>query len=312
MAKPIRPSKGSVAAILSHLPRPHPTAVVLCCRSLALNPFDSPVESQSPSMEYLRTLILGVVQGITEFLPISSDGHLVLAEQVCQALGISQPADDVLLTVLLHIGTLLAILIIYWRRIVRLLTDDRRVIGLLVVGTIPAVMVGLLAELTFEKWLVDPVLTGILLPINGCMLLWGNRRPSGPLDYTELSLRQAFVIGICQATAILPGISRSGTTIVAGLVAGLRRDAAATFSFLLAIPAIGGAIAFKLAQLVTHPPEAGPEIGPLLLGIGVSLVVGLAALTLLLKWLASGRLAALGWWCIGLGLAMLAWQAASV
>jgi undecaprenyl-diphosphatase len=262
-------------------------------------------------MEYLRIIILGIVQGITEFLPISSDGHLVVADQIVKAFSSEQlSTQNLVVTIILHMGTLAAILIVYWREILRLLTSDRRVIGLLIVGTIPAAAVGLLLDKYFEDYLVNPLLTGCLLPLNGLLLLWIDRQAQGDQSYQTMSYRQALLIGICQAFAPLPGISRSGTTIAGGLAVGLRREAAATFSFLLAIPAISGAGVLGLIKLVTKGTQNMPAPGVLVLGTVVSFVVGWGALLLLLRLLRAGRLDALGYWCIALGLGVIVWQLA--
>ena len=259
-------------------------------------------------MLYLRIVILGVVQGITEFLPISSDGHLVVADRLFGLFsGEALPKGDLLETIILHLGTLLAILVIYFRRILRLLGADRRVIGLLIAGTIPAGIVGIVLEERFSDWLIDPRLTGAMLLANGVMLLWINRRSEGPLAYQQLTYAQTLLIGACQAAAPLLGISRSGTTIAGGLAVGLRRDDAATFSFLLAIPAISGAVAVALWKLA-RGAEISSSAGVLAVGATVSFFVGLVSLRLLLKVLSSGRLHWFGWWCIGLGAVVLAWQ----
>ena len=267
--------------------------------------------SAGNEMEYLRIVILGIVQGITEFLPISSDGHLVVADQLFGLAGGEKFAKaSVLETIILHLGTLGSILVIYCRRILRLITTDRRVIGLLVVGTIPAGVTGIVLEEYFEDWLTDPTLTGAMLLFNGAILLWINRRGDGPLKYQELSYAQTLAIGACQAAAPLPGISRSGTTIAGGLAVGLNRDDAATFSFLLAIPAISGAVAVALLKLAKGAAiSSSPDT--LILGAVVSFLVGLVSLKLLLKVLSSSRLHWFGWWCLALGTVVLVWQLTS-
>ncbi|HUY88514.1 MAG TPA: undecaprenyl-diphosphate phosphatase [Pirellulales bacterium] len=262
-------------------------------------------------MEYLRIIILGVVQGITEFLPISSDGHLVVADRLFGlANGEEFAKGDLLETIILHLGTLFSILVIYWRRILRLLTTDRRVIGLLIAGTVPAGVVGIVLEEYFKDWMTNPTLTGAMLLINGAVLLWINRRGDGPLAYQQLSYAQTLAIGACQAAAPLPGISRSGTTIAGGLAVGLRRDDAATFSFLLAVPAISGAVGVALLKLAKGAAISSPP-GTLAVGAVVSFFVGLVSLRLLLKVLNSSRLHWFGWWCMALGSAVLVWQLSS-
>lgn len=259
-------------------------------------------------MTYLRIIILGVVQGVTEFLPVSSDGHLVVADRLIGAFSRQKlPEGDVLETIILHLGTLLAILVAYWRPILRLLGADRRLIALLFVGTIPAGVVGLALKKYCSDWLTDPRLTGAMLLVNGGILLWINRRPQGTQAYQSLNYGQTLFIGSCQAAAPLPGISRSGTTIAGALAVGLRREDAATFSFLLAIPAISGAVVVALIDLA-RGAEISSDAPTLTVGAAVSFVVGLASLRLLLKVLNSGRLNWFGWWCIALGGVLLAWQ----
>lgn len=258
--------------------------------------------------QLLQLLVLAVVQGIGEFLPISSSGHLLLVGALWDRAGYHVLRDTLTVEILLHGGTLLAILVVYWRRLWRLLGADRRVIGLLIVGTLPAVVVGLpLHEIeACHQWIENPLLAGCMLPVTGLLLLWAARRPEGALDYTQMTYGQALLIGLAQAVAILPGISRSGATIVAGLAVGLRREAAASFSFLLAVPAISGALVLGLRKLAWSD-FSREEFGRLGLATAVSFFVGLAALAWLLRWLRQGRLQPLAWWCIAVGLSFVAW-----
>jgi undecaprenyl-diphosphatase len=211
------------------------------------------------------------------------------------------------LTIVLHAGTLIAILVFYGHRLLKLLGEDRRVIGLLLVGTLPAVIVGLPLERWGEQYLTNPLLAGLMLPVTGGILLWGSRHQTGDIAYQQITWRQALVIGLFQAVAILPGISRSGSTIAAALALGVRRDSAATYSFLLAVPVVGGACTLKLAKLLAGS-SAGLPIGHLVSGTIVSLVVGLFSLWWLIRWLEQGRLHYFAWWCIAVGLIVVAWQ----
>jgi undecaprenyl-diphosphatase len=259
--------------------------------------------------QHLHLIVLAVVQGITEFLPISSDGHMVVVNTLWeQAYG--HQFDDLLgVEIVLHGGTLLAILVMYWRQLARLLIADRHMIGRIVVGSLPAALIGvpMLKIDVLHRWLESPVLAGCMLPVMGLILLVGGARAGGSIDYTEVSYRQAFLIGLAQATAILPGISRSGTTIVTGLALGLRREAAATFSFVLAVPAVGGAVLLKTKDLFERT-QSGVELDWLLLATGVAFFVGIAALALLLRWLRHGQIWPMGWWCLAVGLAFTGWQ----
>jgi undecaprenyl-diphosphatase len=259
-------------------------------------------------MHYFEVLLLGVIQGIAEFLPISSKGHLVLAATLLHEFAGQTLPDMLEMTIVLHVGTLASIVVVYWHRLWRLFGPDRRVIGLMVVGTLPAVVLGLpLHEIhALRQWFEDPLLVGCLLPVTGLLLIAGSRVERGKVDYTQMTYAQAFLIGCCQSLALLPGISRSGTTIVAGLLVGLRRDSAATFSFFLAIPAILGAAVLASIKLLANGSEE--PAGPLAFGVLISFVVGVASLKLLLRWLNQGHLAMFAWWCIPVGLAVVVWQ----
>lgn len=249
-----------------------------------------------------QILVLAVVQGLTEFLPVSSSGHLVVIAAWMSSGDVARlEVGD--LTVVLHLGTLLSILVVYRARLVGLLQEDRRAIPLLIVGTLPAVVVGLGIELTRKELIESALLAGLMLPVTGLLLLWAARRPPGTVPYPQMSWRSALVIGLGQAAAILPGLSRSGTTISVGLRRGLAPQAAATFSFLLAVPAIAGAGLLKLGSLARHggPHTPWPH---LLAGGLVSFVVGIAALGWLIHWLERGRLRLFAWWCIPLGIAV--------
>ena len=256
-------------------------------------------------MPLADVLLLAVVQGLTEFLPVSSSGHLVIVE----ALLASQTDDAAKLTVnvMLHAGTLFAVLAVYWSRIWRLLGSDAGLIGKIVVGTLPAAVVGIAVKKLLPGLASQTLLTGLMLWVTGAMLLAGSRCPDGSTTYQRVTYAQALAIGTIQAIAILPGISRSGATIVAGVALGLRRDAAATFSFLLAIPVIGGASLIEARELLTHD---GPSISlaVLLVGMLVAFLVGLVALRWLLRWLEQGRLHYFAWWCFPLGAAVVVWQ----
>lgn len=243
-------------------------------------------------------VILVAVQGITEFLPISSDGHLLL---VAARLGGGSPAQDVHdLTIVLHFGTLLSIVVYYWRHLVELLARDRRTIGLIVVGTIPAVAAGLPLKLWGDAILASPLVAAFMLPVTGLILLAAGRAPLGEGRYAQMPWSKAFWIGLAQATALLPGISRSGTTIAAGLGVGLARGQAATFSFLLAVPAIAGAVVLTGLLSLRESGSSTPALH-LAAGAVVSFVVGLGALWWLNHWLQRGWLHWFGWYCIVLG-----------
>ncbi len=259
-------------------------------------------------MELTDIVLLAVVQGLTEFLPVSSSGHLVITAAVLEAAGRPPPADQIAVNIVLHVGTLLSVLVYYRQRVARLLGDDRRVIPLLIVGTVPAVLVGVPLKKYASHWLSDPMLAGCMLPVTGLMLLWAARRVPEAGVYRELSARQSLEIGMYQAVAILPGISRSGATITAGLATGLNREQATTFAFLLAIPAISGAGVLEAADLAAGRAGSGVPAGSLVVGAALSFAVGLLALWWLSTWIERGRLALFAYWCFAAGAAVMAWQ----
>ncbi len=251
--------------------------------------------------EYLQIIILAVVQGIAEFLPISSSGHLVVLSELLDQRGASAE-----LNIVLHFGTLLAILVFYRQRIRDLLTRDRKVIPLLILGTIPAAAVGLWIKANHEWILQDPLVAGFMLVVTGFLLMSLSVIPPGKKDYTELGVAGVIFIGCAQAFALLPGISRSGATIVAGNLVGLKRQSAATFSFLLAIPAIGGASLLEAREIMEHGAQTPPMF--LLIGALIAFAVGLLALNWLVKWIEHGRLHYFAYWLLPAGFSIIIWQ----
>jgi undecaprenyl-diphosphatase len=254
-----------------------------------------------------QIIVLAVIQGIAEFLPISSSGHLVVLAPLLFG-GSKTPPDMIELSIVLHLGTLGSIVLYYFRRIARLLGEDRRTIGLLIVSTLPAVVVGLTIKQWFEHVLESPLVAGCMFPVTGLALLWALRQPAGQTEYRDLSWRGALWIGISQAAAILPGLSRSGSTIAAGLGSGLTRSSAATYSFLMAIPAIAGAGVLEGLSLLKDGGGLKTPYGYLAIGAAIPFVIGLGAIWLLERLLKHGRLHWFAWYCIALGIAIVVWQ----
>ena len=260
-------------------------------------------------MPLWEIILLGILQGLTEFLPVSSSGHLVVVNAVFEALG-SEPVKDLIeVSIVLHLGTLIAVLVFYRREIWRLLGADRRVVPILIVGTIPAVVFGLLLKKGLPEKLIleNPLVAGLMFPVTAAALLWASRRAAGETDYPQLTWQKSLAIGCMQAIAVLPGISRSGFTIAAGLGVGLNRQASATYAFLLAIPVIAGA---GLLEGIDAVKEGATGTSPLNLAIGcfVSFAIGWVALKLLVRWVQQGRLAMFAYYLIPLGIAVVAWQ----
>lgn len=263
-------------------------------------------ESMIELPESLQVIVLAIVQGIAEFLPISSSGHLVALSAL-----FGNQESSLELNVMLHFGTLLSILVFYRRTIFRLLAEDRRVIPLLIAGTIPAGVIGIYVKKNFAHVIENPLLAGFMLIVTAFLLMSlpkisPKEKEDQKKNYTELNLGQAFLIGIMQAIAILPGLSRSGSTIVAGCLVGLKRQAAATFSFLLAIPVIGGAALLEMRDIFER--GSSTPAGLLIVGMLISFAVGLVALNLLVRWVESGKLHYFVFWLLPVGFLVIIWQ----
>ncbi len=241
----------------------------------------------------LKLVIFSIIQGIAEFLPISSSGHLVVSQW---AFG-DKPSLD--LNIFLHAGTLLSILVFYYRRIWDLLSKDSRVMLLLIVGTIPAGIFGVIVKKGFdgvlESGLESPLLAGLMFPVTAIVLLWSSKHSQAEGDYQSMSYKTALLIGFAQAFALLPGISRSGMTIALGLFLGLKRESAATFSFLMAIPIILGSMVFEVKDMIDDGLDMD-RVATLSLGAMISFVVGLAALFGLVKLVQNGKLHLFAYW----------------
>ena len=245
----------------------------------------------------IHAAILGIVQGLTEFLPISSSAHLILVPRL---LGWNDPfIDSAAFDVMLHMGTLVALLVYFWRDLIEILGaglasirdrrigDDpkRRLAWLLVVSVIPAAILGAALEGFFDEAFRTHYQWISIFVLVGATLLWlGERRGSQSRGLDGMVLRDAVTIGAAQALALFPGISRSGITIAAGLLLGLKREAAARFSFLMAVPVIAGAGIWKARTLV-GADLGGAEVNELIVGIVTSAIFGFVAIAFLLRFL---------------------------
>jgi len=269
-------------------------------------------------------IFLGLVQGLTEFLPVSSSAHLVAAQHLLKV----QP-PGVLVEVALHGGTLAAILLVLWRETAALAVDGLRG-GLLcvrgagraaiaeqaplfgtavavVVGTIPAALLGVVAGDAISGLFDSLAAAGACLCCTGLILLASRWAPAGTANCVTVG--RGLAIGCAQAVALLPGISRSGITIVAGRLAGLDRRTAGRFSFLLAVPALAGAAVWETIRALPGEPVAGGEpligTGALAAGVLVSALVGCVSLLALLRVIERGRLHWFAAYCLPAGAAML-------
>ncbi len=273
-------------------------------------------------MTLFEAMLLGILQGLTEFLPVSSSGHLVLAQQF---LGLAEHL--VFFDVMLHVGTLLAVLVVYRQTLAKLLTAslstlstaqfyrnplvavnasiELRCIMLILIGTIPTAGIALLFKSDLESLFGDVHRVSVMLIVTGIILQLPRLRrqgvEAGDVALGTIRMWHAVCIGIAQGCAIVPGISRSGTTISLALFLGIPSKTAAAYSFLLAIPAILGAVIIKVSDI----GELYIPYYILVAGMGVAFVVGYSALRFLLAVLNRGKFSIFSYYCVVLGLVAL-------
>lgn len=261
--------------------------------------------------DYVYLAILGVVQGVAEFLPISSSGHLVILGSILQKYSqLSIPAENATINVALHFGSLLSITVVYWRDLLALFRNPK-LIGMIVLASVPVGIVGVMWKDQLEALFDKPLYAGLCLMITAGMLLFARRCNRTDSGDSEVTLRTALIVGAFQAVAILPGISRAGSTIAGGLIGGLKRVDAARFSFLIALPAIGGATLLEVLDFFKGetPPLRNAE--PLVLGAVISFVVGVFCLRWLIRLVVADRLHWFAMYCLTAGVATVVWQLVS-
>jgi undecaprenyl-diphosphatase len=261
-------------------------------------------------MDWLTAALLGLVQGVSEFLPISSDGHLVIFEKL---LGVSEEQGGLSFVIAVHVGSLLALLVFFRARVLELtrglFTRDASAlayVGKLAVGTLPAVVVGLTLKDRVEEAFQTPWMAGAGLLVTGSFLIttrWTKPRARAAAP----SFGHSLAIGCAQALAILPGVSRSGSTIALALALGIAPLAAAEFSFLLGIIAIVGAAVLDLPKLLGAGATTGAS--PMLIGAALAALSGLGALALFVRLLKGQRFHAFAYYCWAAGGAFLAYLA---
>ena len=236
-------------------------------------------------MDIYASIILGFVQGVTEFLPVSSTGHLVLAHSVLGVEDVSSLAFDAVL----HLATALAVIVYFFdelfilvqtvfRKLGRLPVNEKdfMVVKAIAIGTIPAIILGLLLESYMEALFRNPILVAIVLILGSVLFMYAEYVYENNFHTGEVDAKTGFKIGLFQTLALIPGVSRSGATIAGGMILGLSRSDAARFSFLLALPIILGAGSKKILELISSSVEV--SWGPIILGAGVAFVVGLCAI----------------------------------
>ncbi|HBQ85847.1 MAG TPA: undecaprenyl-diphosphatase [Syntrophomonas sp.] len=251
-------------------------------------------------MTILQSIWLGIIQGLTEFLPVSSSGHLVIFQHI---LGMKEA--PLTFDILLHWGTLIAVFIAFWDDIVAIVKRPFcKLTYLIILGCIPAGLAGVFLQSYFEKAFESLLVVGLGLIFTGFILKRSekiSRKNLGFVDESEASYMDVLIVGLMQAIAIIPGISRSGSTIAGGLIAGFSRDFAARFSFLLSIPVILGAglIQLKDAAITSL---IGSNILPYIIGPLTAAVFGLLAIKVVMKLVRQGRLSVFSYYCYALGI----------
>ncbi|MCX5782705.1 MAG: undecaprenyl-diphosphatase UppP [Elusimicrobia bacterium] len=231
-------------------------------------------------MELIQAVILGIVQGLTEFLPISSSGHLVILPWLFKWKDLGLTFD-----VALHMGTLLALVLYFWKDWIEIIKNWKKpFLWLILLGCAPAAVAGYKFEKYFETVFRSPLLVGIFIICMGALLLVSERYSKKQKDMDSINLGDVLFIGFAQALALMPGVSRSGITMTAGLFAGLKRESAARFSFLLAMPITFGAGLLKLKHILKSGIP-GSESTAFIIGIIFAAISGYFAIKYLLKFL---------------------------
>lgn len=267
-------------------------------------------------MDLVAAALLGVVQGVTEFLPVSSSGHLILARAF---FGWDPGRFGLAFDVACHVGTLLAV-VAYFRRDVYYLTAAapgalsgrdggwERLGRLIVVGTLPVVVIGLAFADVIETTLRSPAVVAVALAVGGAGLIVAERLGAKRRGEDTIGYGEALAIGVAQASALVPGVSRSGATLIVAMLLGLRREAAARFVFLLSLPAVLAAAAKQVLEMMKAPAEGLP-VGLFAVGLVVSAVVGYITVKYFIRYLAGHTLHAFAAYRMVLAAVTLVWLA---
>ncbi|MEM2105100.1 MAG: undecaprenyl-diphosphate phosphatase [Candidatus Bathyarchaeia archaeon] len=262
--------------------------------------------------QLIKIIILGLIQGFTEWLPISSTGHLRVAERFLQ---FSSPKDSLVFDFVLHIGTLVVVLFFFRREIKDILhalvslefkTENGKFVPLIIAGTIPAITVGLLLKGTVEGQIAQNfALIAVAFVLCGAILYFSK---IGKEEKDKIGFSTAILIGVAEGIAIVPGLSRSGLTIATALLLGLKREKAFKFSFLLSIPAVIGAIVYTFCTEYDALASAGLGLTEIFVGAVVSMVVGYFALKILWKTLAVKKFHFFAFYCWFMGIMLIAFS----
>lgn len=256
-------------------------------------------------MTLVQAIILGIVQGLTEFLPISSSGHLVLFQKY---FGLQESV--LTFDVLLHLGTLIAVLAVFWKDIVSMIRRPWQKLTLLIIlGTIPTGLMGLGLKDFFEGLFESGRTIGLEFIITGFIIWFADRIKPRHKGVEDISYFDAVFVGFMQGIAIFPAISRSGLTIAGSLFRGINREAAARFSFLISIPAIAGAAVLDLKDIIGSGVHVGQPL-PFIVGPIVAAISGYWAVKYMLKLVSTGSLKGFAYYVWALGAVVIVLQIA--
>jgi undecaprenyl-diphosphatase len=247
--------------------------------------------------EILQAIVLGIVQGLTEFLPVSSTAHLILFPWV---FGWRGEIDTLAFDVALHGGTLIALLVCFYKDWINMLTKDWRMLATVMIAAIPAGIAGLLLNKIAEHYLRNPMIIAAALVVFGFVMLYADRYASrhAAESKADASWGDALVIGLAQVLALVPGVSRSGITMSAGMFTKLTREGAARFSFLVSTPLIGGAVLWEGRKFITH--EQAFRLDVVAVGVISAAISGFFAIRFLLSFLKTHRFDAFVYYRFGL------------
>ena len=271
-------------------------------------------------LDLLRSAVYGVIEGITEWLPISSTGHMILAEQVLKF-----SFDDAFMSmfrVVIQLGAILAVLVLYWKKLWPFCADNGRDSGFakhlrwpvvrlwckIVVACAPAAVLGFLLDDWLDAHLYNSVVVAIMLIVYGAAFILIERRPRVPATtkLNRITYKQALLVGAWQVLAMIPGTSRSGATIVGGLLCGMSRPCASQFTFFLAIPVMAGASGLKVVKYLAEGSVFTlAEVLALAVGCVVAFLVSMAAIRFLMNYVKKHTFTAFGWYRIALGVVVL-------
>lgn len=250
-------------------------------------------------MNLIQTIIISIVEGLTEFLPVSSTGHMILAQGI---MGVKSDEFVKMFTVCIQFGAILSVIVIYWKRFFQ----SWNFYWKLLTAFIPAAVIGFLCSDYIDELLQSPLVVAIMLVVGGVFMLFVDKIFNKPSEDQSISYKKSFIIGLCQCIAMIPGVSRSMATIVGGMSQKLNRKTAAEFSFFLAVPTMAAASGYKLLKVFMQNKELLTQnVSTLVLGNVIAFVVAILAIKFFIAFLTKYGFKAFGYYRILAGVAMI-------